>query len=363
VNLQNLRIGYAATGLTTSFGAGNQDAYLVGVDPAGNLAFSQSFGGSGNDRAHCIQLVRNADGKPKGYVIVGESNSFSGGNYDCYVVLTDLFGNLVASTVFGGRRTEYGYWIEQTRDGGFIVAGSTTSFQACSTSPTAQVSRDIYIVKLKPNLFIDWTRVYGSPRNEHATCVRETKQGEFIVTGSTQGFGANSQETFLLKLNPLGGLIWMNTYGGAAVDSAHAVYIDQNTAGQEQYVVSGSTNSFFVGQPYNALSYKTDMNGGLLWSHFYGGDLTDRGFELDNGVFGYAMIGYTNSFTVGGTDIYLMDMSLSGESECFQKRVELLIKQVGPCESRGGTQLFLQNQKENPDKSKPLDFVHRKCPF
>ncbi|MDP6576698.1 MAG: hypothetical protein QF594_02605 [Dehalococcoidales bacterium] len=80
--------GYVIAGVTSSYGAGGLDAYLVKTDGAGNQEWQRTFGGEGSDEATSVQ--QTADG---GYVIAGFTTSYGAGDRDVYLVKTDGAGN------------------------------------------------------------------------------------------------------------------------------------------------------------------------------------------------------------------------------------------------------------------------------
>ncbi len=117
--------GYAITGSTKSFGAGGYDVYVVKLDAKGNLQWTKTIGGP--DREEGNSLIQTSDG---GYAIAGYTTSFGAGGYDVYVVKLDAKGNLQWTKTIGGPGTEEGRSLIQTSDGGYAIAGSTTSFGA-----------------------------------------------------------------------------------------------------------------------------------------------------------------------------------------------------------------------------------------
>ena len=275
----NLR--YITTGFTRSFGLSEQ-VYLMAVSPFGFPLFSKAYGGGGNERAYCIQNIKNSV-FGAGYAIVGETTSYPAINpgLNVYVLLTNSAGNLQRAAVIGsGNGNERGYWIEQTKDGGYIVVGSTTN-SCAATSTTA--SEDIFVLRLRSDLSILWSRTFGGGTtflNERGTCVKENPDGTFIITGSTQSFGAGGFDSFLLKISPVGGFIWMKTYGGTRTETARTLIAERTATGALNYIVSGSTNSFNSAAVVDAMLFKTDAAGNLLWTRTYGGSGREEGFEV-----------------------------------------------------------------------------------
>jgi hypothetical protein len=117
--------GYVVAGWTKSFGAGSNDAYLVRTDSLGKVLWEKTYGGIGKDVGTFVQ--QTADG---GYVLTGYTNSFGAGNDDVYLVKTDSLGNMLWDTTYGGMAPDRGYSISQTSDGGYAITGYTGSLGA-----------------------------------------------------------------------------------------------------------------------------------------------------------------------------------------------------------------------------------------
>jgi len=114
--------GYILAGYTDSFGAGLYDLYLVKTDDAGTEQWSRTFGGTGRDYAN--DVVETADG---GYLAAGYTLSFGAGNEDMYLVRTDANGDLQWETTFGGSASDVAYAVANIPEGGYVVAGHTLS--------------------------------------------------------------------------------------------------------------------------------------------------------------------------------------------------------------------------------------------
>ncbi len=102
-----------------------EDVYVVKLDGAGNVQWTRTIGGGEDDEGHSI--VRTVDG---GYAVAGWTLSFGAGVADVYVVKLDGAGNVEWTRTIGGGGDDEGYSIVQTVDGGYAVAGWTASFGA-----------------------------------------------------------------------------------------------------------------------------------------------------------------------------------------------------------------------------------------
>lgn len=115
--------GYVLAGYTESFGAGAWDMYLVKIDGAGDVLWSQTFGGPGTECAQAVVVA--SDG---GYVLAGYTDSYGAGGYDMWLVKTGPDGALQWSRTMGGESDDAAADVQVTADAGYILAGATTSF-------------------------------------------------------------------------------------------------------------------------------------------------------------------------------------------------------------------------------------------
>lgn len=320
----NSPVSHIAAGYTSSFSigaAGTQDAYLVGVDVAGNPLFSRVYGGTATDRAHSVQSIRDVIDGP-GFIFVGETNSFGlAGNLagvNVYVVRTDLAGNQKDAVVLGTASDDFGYSIEQTQDGGYIIAGYTTARASVNdVSPNP----NILVIKLDAKLNIVWNRIIGGPKpvSDIAYSVKEYTNGlqrGYILTGYTENYGAGYSDAFLLTLDLNGDLVWFRTYGEARWEQGRSVLQTKSPNGAVEFIVTGYGASY--SDTYDAYTFKTDVSGNLLWSKIYGGTNADFSYEIIHNHLagpGYATAGATGSFAANGSqDVYLVSTNNVGNA-------------------------------------------------
>jgi hypothetical protein len=235
--------GYIVAGYTYSFGAGDCDVYLVKVDSVGDTVWTRTYGGSGNDAAYCVRETRDG-----GCILTGYTSSFGAGSSDFYLVKTDSVGSTMWTRTYGGSDLEYGYSVQETQDGGYILAGYTESYGAGWY--------DVYLVKTDSAGDSVWARTYGGSDEDAGECVQQTEDGGYIVSGYTWSSGAGESDLYLVKTDSVGGSIWARTYGGSEWDFGYAVQQTEDSG----YIVVGSASSFGAGS-YDVYLVRTDPNG------------------------------------------------------------------------------------------------------
>ena len=286
--------GYIVAGSTRSFIMGNEDVLLIKTDANGNVQWAKTYGGTGHDVAFSVQ--QTSDG---GYIVAGFTGSFGAGSYDFFLIKTDANGNIIWAKTYGGTSADYAHSVQQTSDGGYIVAGETWSFGAGGY--------DIFLIKTDVSGNIIWAKTYGGTYVEQAYSVQQTSDGEYIVVGFTYSFGAGNQDVFLIKTDANGNIIWAKTYGGTDEDAA--LSFQQTSDGG--YIVAGYTHSFGAG--VDIFLIKTDANGNIIWAKTYGGTDEDYAFSVQQtSDGGYIVAGSTRSFGTGSDDIFFIKTDANG---------------------------------------------------
>ncbi|KPK67201.1 hypothetical protein AMJ82_11085, partial [candidate division TA06 bacterium SM23_40] len=236
------------------------------------------------------------------YVVAGYTFSFGAGVADVYLIKTDGAGDTLWTRTYGGNEYEYAKALDTTGDGGYVVAGHTESFGAGNG--------DVYLVKTDSSGDTVWTRAYGGPEIDWAESVERTDDGGYVIAGSTESFGAGNPDVYLIKTDAVGDTLWTRTYGGTGYD--HGRSVAQTDDGG--YIIAGQTGSF--GAPgYNVYLVKTNGAGDTLWTRTYGGSDYEYGYSVaqtDDG--GYIIAGYTETFAVGGWDVYLIRTDEAGDT-------------------------------------------------
>jgi len=264
--------------------------FLLLCTPA--VVFSQqrwerNYGGVGYDFGYSVQ--QTTDG---GYIVAGYTQSF-GNYYQVYLIRTNASGDTLWTRTYGGTSIEWGYSVQQTSDGGYIVTGGTTSFGN---------DEQVYLIKTNASGDTLWTRNYGGAVRDRGNSVQQTFDGGYIVVGNTNSFGSGYQ-VYLIKTDTDGDTLWTQTYGGVGSFG----YSVQQTS-DSGYIVAGNDSSLDV------YLIKTNASGDTLWSKTYGGTSIEWGYSVQQtSDTGFIVAGGTTSF--GNSDqVYLIKTNASGDT-------------------------------------------------
>lgn len=306
--------------------------------------WTRTFGGAGDDTCHSIQ--QTADG---GFILGGSTNSVGFGNCDMYLVKTDSLGNLEWERTFGGDDYDVCYSVQQTSDGGYILAGESKSFYV--------IDRDIYLVKTDSVGRLEWQQTYCFGGGEiYPTFCRfgqQTIDGGYILIGDDDG--PNPVPFLLCKITTSGSVEWYDYINSPYVSFAYSGYqtadcgyiiagrldygndaqmylVKTDSTGNEEwygcpspnygvcyavrqltdesYILCGCGNSFIQN---DFCLIKTDQQGNLIWEQMYGGESNDIGYSLDLALDGgFVLGGETSSFGAGRRDMYVVKTDANG---------------------------------------------------
>jgi uncharacterized repeat protein (TIGR01451 family) len=294
--------GYIVAGHTNSNNGdvsgnnGYYDMWVVKLDYQGNILWQKCLGGTGYDRAHSIQ--QTTDG---GYIVAGYTYSNNGdvsgnhGDSDMWVVKLDPQGNIQWQKCLGGTNWEEVWSVRQTTDGGYIVAGSTCSNDGDVSGNNG--GSDMWEVKLDHQGNIQWQKCLGGTSDDYAYSIQQTTDGGYIVAGYTRsndgdvsGYNGGYSDMWVVKLDPHGDLLWQKCIGGTDWDEAR--YIEQIQDGG--YLVAGL--SVIIGNQYDFFVVKLDILGNLQWQKHIGGTTWDWAYSIKQTTDrGFIVAGWTNS--------------------------------------------------------------------
>ena len=189
---------YVVTGSSSSWGESSQ-AFLLKIDTVGNYLWSQSYGGAESEAGK--RVLYNAD---LGFYIAGFSNSFGSGDFDAYLVKTDLNGNKLWEKTYGKpsnwERINDAIW---TKDSTILMVGEVQA--------TNGAASDILIIHADKNGDTLWTKTFGSIGEDRANTIISVQDSLFMIGGEMFIPDSNLVKGFILKMNAAGDIIWQDT--------------------------------------------------------------------------------------------------------------------------------------------------------
>ena len=241
--------GFIIVGWTNSYGAGNEDFYVVKTDSLGNTVWTRTYGGVNKDEGECVQIA--GDG---GYVIVGGAGSFGESGGDAYLIKINSSGDTLWTRTYGGSYADGGHFVRQTSDSGYIVAGRTYSF---GNNDSTHSCNNVYLVKTNQAGDTVWSRAYGSLRMDGAYCVIQSSDFGYVSTGWTakyQDATGRCYDVYILKTNDSGDSLWAKSYGDPDIltDDDWGEWIEKTDDGG--FIITGINSSFDSGNKMSGFS-------------------------------------------------------------------------------------------------------------
>ena len=277
---------------------------LDGNGDTGSFGWSETYGGAFNDEAYSLQ--RTAD---NGYIAAGYTTNGLAGMGDIHVMKVDEGGALVGPEwprTYGGEGWDAANSIRQSSDGGYIVAGY------CSPLHTPRCVR---LMKLDSMGNVEWNELKSAGEWDEARSVEETSDGGYIVAGYTRPLFGGTSSIWVMKTDSIGTIdeehapgTWSRIF---SYEGAAEAYSAEETS-DGGYIVSGSAYRRESGS-MEALVMKLDSKGALLWERsFHAGDATEANSIRETSDGGYILAGYAMAYE-GRDDMWIIKLNENGE--------------------------------------------------
>ncbi|MDP8205843.1 MAG: T9SS type A sorting domain-containing protein [Candidatus Electryonea clarkiae] len=291
--------GFIIVGTTESFGGGDYDAWLIKMDENGDEEWSQTYGSEHGEKGNSVQ--QTSDG---GYIIVGSSlvGDYYGDN-GLLLTKTDSLGNEEWCRTFDPEICRSGNGVQLTQQGGYLIGGTVDGERTWDNGS----SNDMCLLRTDSHGVIRWSWIYGyADDGEWINSIQKTGDGGFIIAGGTQVYREGSHG-LLIKTNGQGVVQWNRNMTACRSGKSAQQTRDRG------YIYTGSTYDSDV------VLVKADSTGEFIWSETIGGE----GFHSGNEVHqindgGFIIVGTTSSFGAGGNDVGLIKTDSTGEEEWSQ---------------------------------------------
>lgn len=217
--------GFAVAGYTYSEITDSDNVYLVRTYANGTMKWNYTYGDAEADE-NGNAMVLSSDGS---FVICG--NYYSAGDTDAFLLKVNSNGTLVWNKIYNSTYESYAYSVVATSDGGYALAGSLYDYDT--------YNNDMYLIKTDANGIYQWNQTYGNTDSDYAYSVIQAKDGGYVLAGYTSSSITHSYDALLVKAYANGTQEWRQTIGGSASERARAVAATQDGG----YVLAGYINT------------------------------------------------------------------------------------------------------------------------
>ena len=199
------------------------DYWVIKLNTNGIKEWSNYYGGTFTDTAY--DAIQTND---SGYIVVGSSDSGdvdvsnTKGAYDFWVIKLSETGAIIWEKSFGGDQVDEARSISQTADGNYLVVGDTRSANLDVSQNNG--AADLWIIKISPEGALIWEKTLGGSNFDVGRSVSKTVDDGFLIAGSSRSYDGDlsnnngQNDALILKINGNGELEWQKTIGGSEVD-------------------------------------------------------------------------------------------------------------------------------------------------
>lgn len=309
---------------------GSTDGWVSKFDANGITQWEKVLGGSSMD--NFLSIIQTSDG---GYIIVGRTYSNDGdisgfhdspNTTDCWVIKLNNLGNIQWQKSLGGKGSDLGRSVLETSNGGFMICGSTTSFDGdVSANHGTGSTSDYWVINLDANGTIIWEKTYGGSNEDQSFSMSKTIDGGFVIAGMENSTGGDvtihnglsfAFNCWVIKINSIGVLQWDKSY---LLSSYTAPSCIKQTS-DNGFIMSGRSGMVGNQTTFDGLIIKIDSIGNLQWQKSCGGTQQDdliSVVEVGNGEYVASGVTHSNDGDItnylGGTsDCWLLRFDLNG---------------------------------------------------
>lgn len=271
------------TGNKTEDNRGDLDYWVWKMDEKGELDWQKSFGGTGQDLLRCVVLTYEG-----GFLLAGSSESNQGldkkensnGESDFWIIKLNAKGGEEWQKTIGGSGQDELTALVKTKDGGFLIGGSSNSEKSGDKSDDSYGGMDYWVIKLDAKGELIWQKTLGGNYNDELRSIALSEDGGYIIGGSSNSAdnGTKTQKNigksdyWVVKLDKDGNEQWQKTIGGSGDDQLCVVYTSQDgnyllagnsisESGNDKRSSNESGTDFWV--------LKLDKEATILWQETY----------------------------------------------------------------------------------------------
>ncbi|WP_457745839.1 hypothetical protein [Sulfurimonas sp.] len=289
--------GYVMVGYTASFGNGQDDIYIFKTDKYGNKLYSLALGGSRDDEAMAVVQADNSS-----FMVAGYSESFGNGVESVYMARVSNNGNLIWQNAYYSDKDDYyrANDIVKISPNNFLLAGYENHVKFFSSET------NIYLNAINMNAKRNGIKRYGGSKVDKANSIISVSDG-YVIAGFSKTWGHGAKDAYVLKIDKKGKRLWHNAFGFSYDEVANQI-IQTKDGG---YILVGSTDSA-TSKQQDIFVVKMSASGGKIWQAHYGSREDDEGYGIVETTDGYVIAGYTKETKSYNSDVYLLKIDKQG---------------------------------------------------
>jgi len=243
-------------GTTLSFGAGDEDIWIIRMDSNGGIVWQKTIGGSGDDSAASVTGTQD-----NGIAIAGTTASFGAGGSDIWIVKMDRDGEIEWQQTFGQDIMDYAASIMETSDNDLVISGYGY--------PESGWSRHLRLIKLSPDGNLIWQKTTGGNKQIEIHSIIQTMDGNLAMGGSCIDYTTYLCPMILMKTDQNGELIWSVFADSADIeDGSESEQINSLAETSDRHLTAGA-HFYAIGwdwEAYGSSLMLFDDTGGLEWA-------------------------------------------------------------------------------------------------
>lgn len=272
---------------------GFDDFWIIKLNNTGTISWEKSYGFSGADTGFSVTQTNDNGFLLTGVLDVSASGGLgnskssvyrkhAGGDY--WVIKLNASGEKQWSKFYGGTFTDTPFDAIQTADNGYLIIGSSDSNDVDIKGNKG--AYDFWVIKISESGTLIWEKSFGGSETDEARAIVSSGDGNYIIVGDTRSsdldvsMSKGAADFWIIKISPLGALIWEKTFGGSSFDAARSITTSQDGG----FIISGSSRSgdgdLLSNNGQNDVwVFKIDTNANIEWQKTIGGSNVDLAYD------------------------------------------------------------------------------------
>jgi hypothetical protein len=260
----------------------------------GQISFEKTYGTG--DWSYCSAAISTGDG---GYLIAGHTQG--AGSLELFVVKTDSIGDTLWTRIYSTPSNDRCSSVQETFDGGYILTGYS--------QPIGSTNSDIFLLKINNSGNQEWMKTFDSGEADQASAIFQNSDSGFILTGTIR-INLGQTQAFLMRTNSFGDSLWVKRYIVTSGDVG-GTCVRQTVDGG--FIITGSMS--LIGSNTDVYFQKTDSSGNLLWARSYGNYFNEYGkYFIESPDGGFLIAGLADTSFISVIDMLLIKTDSVGDT-------------------------------------------------